>query len=206
MTISGMLFVLVGPGGVGKNAMMHRVEATLEFVNQFPTATTRPPRGNEEEGIHHLFKSVEEFRQMIANGELLEYQEVTTNRFYGIPRDALENRLEAGATMIADIEVNGARILKDNYPHNIVLIFIKPPGDTLDAQLEVLEQRMIERKDKAEVIRERLDRAVELELQFQDECDYVIVNDDLELATQKLLGVIQQELQKHRQTESLNQL
>ncbi len=206
MAQTGILFVLVGPGGVGKNVLMHRVEEQLEFLKQFPTATTRLPRDNEVEGIHHLFVSVEEFRQMIADGELLEYQEVTTNRFYGIPRDALESRLQAGAVMIADIEVYGSKILKDNYPNNIVLIFITPPGDTLDAQLQVLEQRMIERQDKPEVIQERLDRAVELELSFQDQCDYVIVNDDLATATRQLADIIQRELQKHRQTESLNQL
>ena len=128
----GVLFVLVGPGGAGKNTLMKTVINATENLTQLATATTRQPREDETQGIEHLFISLQDFKQMIQNGELLEWQEVTKDRFYGIPRESVESHIKHGKNLIADIEVLGAKILKDSYGEHILLIFVTVPGTTID--------------------------------------------------------------------------
>lgn len=200
----GNLFVLVGPGGAGKNALMRGVIDRVEDLKQLATATTRARRENEQHGREHLFVSLEEFQRMIRDGELLEWQEVTRNKFYGIPRSAVEDRLRTGHDLIADIDVLGARILRETYPQNTVLIFITVPGDTEEAILGVLRERMAnpDRNENPALIEERIERARKLELPFAAECDHVIVNDDREAATQQLYEIIEATRKKTRMREN----
>lgn len=192
----GKLFVLIGPGGAGKNALMTYVLTHVEALVQLATATTRPRRDGEQHGRERLFVSPTEFRRMIEAGELLEWQEVTTDRFYGIPRASVDGTLERGIDLIADIDVKGAEVLRQTHPEALVLIFVTVPGDTLDEQLAVLRERMISREEDPDVITERLERAHTIELPFAQHCDYVIVNDDIDEASQELMQIILEE-RKH---------
>ncbi|HEX2620889.1 MAG TPA: guanylate kinase [Phototrophicaceae bacterium] len=181
--LQGLLFVLVGPGGVGKNTLMQMVLPRFDRLRQLPTATTRTPRSGEQQGREHLFIGVDEFRRMIADGELIEHEEVHPGKFYGVPRKVVEQTLATGEDLIADIEIAGAKKVHEAFPHNTVLIFIAPPS------LDVLEERMENRGETEAGIAERLARA-EREMHFKDCCDYVIVNENLESASRLLYDVI----------------
>jgi guanylate kinase len=185
----GLLFVLIGPGGAGKNALMNEVISRLVGLRQLPTATTRPIRPNEQQGREHLFVDEVEFRRMARDGELLEWQEVHPGRFYGVPRATVEDALTAGEDLIADIEIAGAEILRANYPDNAILIFIAPPS------MEVLRERMQERGENDAEIAKRMARA-ETEMGFRSRADYVIVNDVLGEAIDSLYRLISQAMEE----------
>lgn len=193
----GTLFVLVGPGGSGKNTLMNAfMKHHPDLVRQLATATTRPKRDNEEHGREHLFVSLQEFHRMLEHHELLEHQEVTPSKYYGIPRASVEDNLFSGRNLIADIEVKGAQVLKDTYPDHVMLIFVTVPGSTMHEQLEILRQRMIERLGRTptdkerEDIQHRLVRAQEMEFPFETNCDYTLINDDFNQAFTKLTDII----------------
>lgn len=179
----GLLFTLVGPGGVGKNALINMVLAQLDNLRQLPTATTRPIRPNEQQGREHLFVTRQEFQQMIDTGALLEWQEVHPGRFYGVPRHAIENAIIADENLIADIEVYGATILRNRYPDNVILIFVAPPS------MSELLTRMQERGDSQGEIDKRLQR-VALEMPYAPTCDYMIINDNMAHAAENLKAII----------------
>ncbi len=192
--LPGVIFVMIGPGGAGKNAIMKALMADNPAICQLATATTRNKRGDEEQGREHLFVSRRRFEQMIAAGELLEYQEVTPGKYYGIPRQTVADGLAAGEIRIADIEVLGAQVLADTFAENVVQIFVTAPGATIDEQLAILKRRMYKRADPYTDIDQRLQRAEELELPYQSQCDYVVVNDSLSAAIDRTRGIVQREL------------
>lgn len=204
---TGLLFVLIGPGGAGKNMLLDAIKDRYESISQLATATTRPKRENEVQGRERLFVDADEFRRMIQDGELLEYQEVTPGRFYGIPRTSVENKIYHGDNLIADIDMYGAEVLREKYPDETVLVFVTVPGETIDEKLAVLRERMTGRQD-AELsaedrkrINQRLNRARTIELPFAAKCDHVIVNDDRDEAVAELSAVVNEELKKHAQKQ-----
>ena len=148
----GIIFTLVGPGGAGKNTLMKRVIPQLDNLHQLATATTRDMRPGEQDGREHLFISRDTFNQWIEENRLLEYQEVHPGKFYGVPSEPLESALREGRNLIADIEIAGAQKIAEAYPLNTVLVFIAAP-------LDALEQRMRERGESEDGVRERMNRA-----------------------------------------------
>lgn len=190
----GFIFVLVGPGGAGKNALMRQILQDDPRITQLATATTRHKRHNEQHGREHLFVSNDEFQSMIDTNALLEYQEVTPGKFYGIPRASVEDVINQGLDLIADIEVLGARILRETYGERAVLIFVTVPGETIQDKLDVLRQRMgnADRNEKQDLIESRLQRARTLEFPFANEADVIIVNDDIAHAIDALKQLIHQ--------------
>lgn len=194
--LTGVIFVMIGPGGAGKNVIMRALIAGCEAMRQLATATTRPMRAGEKQGREHLFVSARDFQAMIIAENLLEYQEVTPGKLYGIPRGAVAEVLAGGEIRIADIEVLGASQLAAAYPKNVVQIFVTVPGDGLAAQLAVLRQRMQERADPNTDVEGRLRRAETLELPYQSRCDYVVVNDNLSQAIARTHSIIEGELQR----------
>ena len=178
----GLFFILVAPAGAGKNALMNRVMARVGGLRQLPTATTRPQREGEQQGREHLFVSVDEFKDMLANDQLLEHQEVH-GRYYGVPRSTVEAAMDRGEDLIADIDYLGAGYARSQYPDNVILIFIQPPS------VQTLIQRMRTRGDSEIEICRRLLR-VPAELAFAAECDYLVVNEDIDAAAETLYGVV----------------
>lgn len=182
----GILFMLVGPGGVGKNVLMKQVLKRATTLQQLPTATTRAPREGEVHGIHHFFISLKEFQHLLKTNALLEYQEVHPGKFYGVPRMAIEATIEQCEYRIADIEFKGAEDVRNAYPENTLAIFIAPPA------YESLLERMTARGSTQAQIDERLVRAPD-EMLYAPTCDYVIVNDTLDAAADELCAIIQAE-------------
>ncbi|MBL8157035.1 MAG: guanylate kinase [Anaerolineae bacterium] len=178
----GLLFILVGPPGVGKNAMMNSVLERITSLHQLPTATTRPIRSNEQEGREHLFVSTAEFQRMIDQGELIEWQVVHGHQ-YGTPRSTVQQAMETGQDLIADIEVLGATHLRSAFPENVILVFVQPPS------VDELIHRMHNRGETEAEIQKRMQR-VEMELRYAPECDYLITNDSIERASDILRGII----------------
>lgn len=190
----GVIFVIIGPGGAGKNAIMKAILDQFDMIQQLATVTTREMRCDEKQGREHQFLSLAEFERMVKYDELLEFQEVTPGKFYGIPRAIVASALAAGAARIADIDVLGARILAQRFQDNVVQIFVTVPGAEISQQLDLLRKRMLERADQNTDIEERLERARLLELPYQVECDYVVVNDELARAIGCIGEIVQSEL------------
>ena len=181
-----MLYILVGPGGVGKNALLTDAVTNLSNLYQLPTATTRPRRPDEQHGRERLFVSAEEFQRMIDEDRLIEHQEVHPGQFYGVPRDFVERAIADGRDLIADIEYKGADIIRRQYPQNSVTIFVAPP--TLGTLRDRLEQRDASTQD----IDDRLLRSIE-EMPYAPVCNYLVVNDNVDSARAELRAIIRAE-------------
>jgi len=182
----GRLFTLVGPAGAGKNRLMQDAIARIDRLKQLPTATTRAIRPNEQEGREHFYVTRERFLEMLANDLLLEHQVVHGN-YYGIVRPPLETALDQGDYLIADIDIFGAMRAAAVYPENVISIFIQPPS------ICTLVERMRERREKETEIAKRLTR-VPLEMDYAPRCNYRILNDEIDRATDKLIEIIQGEI------------
>ncbi|NWG17057.1 MAG: guanylate kinase [Chloroflexi bacterium] len=178
----GLLFVLVGPAGVGKNEIMKQVLPRIGNLRQLPTATTRPIRASELHGREHLFVSRLEFQKLIETNALIEWQTVH-DELYGMPRATVEQAIANEEDLIADIEVLGATYLRSLYPDNSVLIFIQPPS------LDELNKRMAKRGESPEQIAKRL-RRVDMEMQYAPLCDYLITNEKLDEASEILYAIV----------------
>lgn len=196
--LRGVIFVMIGPGGAGKNAIMKAIMTRFPSIRQLATATTRPKRAGEKQGREHRFVCEQEFKRMIGAGELLEHQEVTPGKYYGIPKASVHESLAAGGILIADIEVLGARQLAAAFPKDVVQVFVTAPGSSQREQLDLLRRRMQERADPLTDIEQRLERARTLELPYQSQCDYIVVNDELTEAIEAAAAIIKRELAARR--------
>jgi|YNPMSStandDraft_2_1061718.scaffolds.fasta_scaffold08282_2 guanylate kinase len=179
----GQLFILVGPSGAGKNTLLAKSLEKVVGLTQMPTCTTRSPREGERDGEQHFFLSEEKFDQLIQEKSFVEWQVVHGKR-YGTLKSVVEQGINTGKDYIADIEVLGAFSLKESYAGNVILIFVLP------SSMEILEQRIRQRGYVSEdEVAVRLSR-VQFELTYMPKCDYVIINDDLEVAIEQLKGII----------------
>lgn len=179
------VFIVSAPSGSGKSTLVARLleaDPNLLFSVSY---TTRAPRGAEVDGKSYFFVTREAFEKHIADGELLEYAEVFGN-YYGTHRDVLREAESAGKDLILDIDVQGARQLKRSIPQ-AVSIFILAPSR------EVLEQRLRARsEDEESVIQRRLRKAAD-EIRNFEMYDYVLVNDDLDRASDTLYSIVKAE-------------
>lgn len=186
MDKKGKLIVFSAPSGSGKSTivsylMNEHPELNMAFSI---SATTRPPRGTERNGVEYLFLTEEEFREKIANDEFLEYEEVYPGRFYGTLKEQVERQLEQGENVIFDVDVKGGCNIKEHYGSRALSIFIQPPS------VAELRRRLEKRAtDSPEVIEQRIAKA-SYELTFADKFDKVIVNDDLQKAEQEALEMV----------------
>ncbi len=180
--MSGKLFVISGPSGSGKTTLVTRVLSNVENLRFSISHTTRPMRAGEVRGGHYEFVSEEEFQSMIKRGFFAEWAEVHGN-FYGTPRAEIEEWIETGVDVILDIDVQGARRLRGVF-QDAVFIFVVPPS------LEVLEQRLRDRKSEQEGdISIRLGIAKE-EVACSKCYDYIIINDEADIAAGRIEAVI----------------
>ncbi len=175
--------VVSGPAGVGKGTVVKRAcEKAEGNIHLSVSATTRNPRPIDQEGVTYYFKTKEEFQQMIAANEVLEWAEYVGN-YYGTPRKPVEDALSKGLDVILEIEVQGAMQIKKNFP-SAVLTFIAPPSR------EELENRLRGRgTETEEQIQSRLATAT-TELSRMNEYDYIVVNDQVEQTSDDLIAVL----------------
>ncbi len=180
------LIIFSAPSGSGKSTIInYLLEQDLHLAFSI-SATSRPPRGQEQHGVEYFFLTPEEFKQRIANDEFLEYEEVYQDRFYGTLKSQVENQLNAGQNVIFDVDVVGGCNIKQFYGDRALSVFIQPPS------IEELRRRLEGRgTDTPEVIESRIAKA-EYELSFAPKFDVVIVNDDLETAKAEALRVIRE--------------
>ena len=192
MPREGILFILIGPSGSGKNTLMKRVQTQIADLPQLPTYTTRKIRPNEREGREHYFVSRAKFRDRMVFDALVEYQKVHMGDFYGVPRRDVEAALDAGCDLIADIDFLGANRVHAAYPDNTVLIFVTP------SRLETLDERIRARGDiTPEELENRLART-RFEMTFAPHCHYLILNDLLEPAVEHLRQIVLSERFRRR--------
>lgn len=175
---AGQLVVITGPSGVGKGTLVRKLCSRHPEFYVSISATTRQPRRGEVEGRNYYFKSRQQFEEMIAEGELLEWAEYAGN-YYGTPKQAVKEQINQGKLVLLEIEVVGAMKIKETFP-DALLIFILPPS------MDELENRLRKRgKDAEEVILRRLECAKD-EIAASGEFDVEIVNDDLKAAIFKI--------------------
>ena len=175
-----------GFSGAGKGTIMK--ELLAKYGQNYAlsiSATTRAPRPGEKDGAEYFFKSREEFEQMIAAGELIEYAQYVGN-YYGTPKAYVGKQLEAGRDVILEIEIQGALKVREQLPHAL-LLFVTPPS------ADELKKRLIGRgTESMEVIENRLARALE-EAEGLEEYDYLVVNDVLEECVEEVHEIIRNE-------------
>ena len=182
MQSRGRLFVISAPSGAGKSTLIDRSCRELPNIWHSISATTRPRREYEEDGVHYYFMERPRFDEMIARNEFLEWAHVF-EECYGTPAEAVDARLAGGNDVIMDLDVQGALQVKRRRPE-ASLIFVMPPS--LDELSTRLEQRATETGEDAEL---RLSRAEE-EMAQSHQFDHVIINDDLDVAFQELKKII----------------
>lgn len=180
------LLIFSAPSGSGKSTivnwlMKEHPELKLAFSI---SCTSRAPRGTEQNGVEYFFLTPEEFKAKIEADEFLEYEEVYQDRFYGTLKSQVENQLEAGDSVVFDVDVKGGVNIKKFYGGRALSIFVQPPS------VEELRCRLNGRgTDAPEVIEQRLAKA-NYELTFAPQFDHIVVNDNLEKAEQEVYKLV----------------
>lgn len=183
------IIIFSAPSGSGKSTIINYLMQQGLNLHFSISATSRPPRGSEQNGVEYFFLTPDRFRAHIANDDFLEYEEVYTDRFYGTLKSQVDNQLAQGQNVVCDVDVLGGQNIKKHYGDQALSVFIQPPS------IEVLRQRLESRgTDVPEVIDDRIARA-EFELSFASKFDVVIVNDDLATAQAEALGIIKKFLE-----------
>lgn len=183
MQEKGLLIVLSGPSGVGKGTVRKELFSQPDTAFEYSvSATTRLPREGERNGIDYFFKTREEFEEMIKHDKLLEYAEFVGN-YYGTPVDYVRETLDAGKDVFLEIEVQGASQVRRKFPEGL-FIFLAPPS------LSELENRIVTRGTETEdLIRSRMKAARE-EIEMMELYDYVVENDQVELASERIKAIV----------------
>lgn len=189
----GLLVVISGPSGVGKGtvrkALFEREGHDLVYS---VSMTTRKPREGETEGKEYYFVTKEEFKKKISEGKMLEYAEFVNN-YYGTPLDKINEQLESGKEVVLEIEVQGAMQVKEKMK-DAIFIFIAPPS------MASLYERLTSRgTETEEIIRERCEKA-KREVGLANMYDYIVVNDEVKNAADKIIAIIRAEHAKTKRT------
>jgi guanylate kinase len=181
------VFVITGPSGVGKGTLIRSLFDRIAALGLSVSATTRTPRPGEEDGVHYHFLSRDQFDERVAAGDFVEWAEYSGNR-YGTLRSELDQRVDEGSPVVLEIEVQGARQVREKMPE-AVQVFIAPPSR------ETLRARLVGRgTDSPEAVERRLETA-DAELAAQPEFKHVVVNDRLEDAVDELVAIVESELE-----------
>jgi guanylate kinase len=176
------VFIISAPSGSGKSTLTHRLVAELPNLRFSISYTTRPPRGREIDGKDYFFISRDEFEKRVANGEFLEHAEVFGN-YYGTHADELARAAGENVDLILDIDVQGARQLKDRIPAAVSIFILAPSRQVLEQRLRAREQ------DSESVIARRLHEAAE-EIRNYSQYDYVLVNREVEASVETLKSIV----------------
>ncbi len=189
----GLLFVLSSPSGAGKSTLAHKLLNSDDQITLSVSATTRPARPGEQDGVDYHFVDVATFKQMAANGDFLEWAHVFGHR-YGTPKTPVEQTLAAGRDVLFDIDWQGTQQLYQEAGNDVVRVFILPPS------IGELDKRLRSRgTDSETVINDRMARA-KSEIGHWDGYDYVLINDDIEACFVKIQNILAAErLRRSRQ-------
>lgn len=182
----GVIFILSAPSGAGKTTIWRAALKRMPEVEFSVSLTTRARREDEVNGINYHFVTDEEFRRRVDRGELAEWVE-NFGHCYGTPRSPLDDAVGSGRDILVEIEVRGARRLRESYPRDSVSIFVLPPS------FRVLESRLRSRATENEAAIERRLETAKSEMREYPEYDYLIVNDDLDRAVDLLVAVMKAE-------------
>ena len=176
--------MLSAPSGSGKSTLVHALlEQNLSLAFSI-SATSRPPRGKEQDGVDYHFLSLENFKKKMEEKAFVEYEEVYPGKFYGTLHSELENKWSASQHVIFDVDVVGGLNIKSQYPEQTLSVFIQAPS------LDVLEQRLRARGTESEALfQERLGKA-KVEMESAPRFDIVVVNDDLERAKKEFFDLV----------------
>ena len=186
MQKEGLLIVVSGPSGAGKGTICKRLLEKNPNLGYSISATTRAPRTGEVNGVNYWFLSKEEFQKMIAEDGLLEWAEVYGN-YYGTPAQKVRDSLAEGKNILLEIDTQGAALVREKFPEG-VYIYILPPS------LEELKRRIIGRgTDSAESIERRLSCAREEMGCASEQYNYLVLNDEVELAVERVETIIEAE-------------
>ena len=183
--MSGKIIIVSAPSGTGKSTIIGQLMTDANLRLRFSvSATNRQPRKGETDGVSYHFLSTDKFKQLIADGSFVEYEEVYPGRFYGTLKSEVAKVLDAGDNLILDIDVKGGINVKSQYP-DALSVFIMPPS------IETLRQRLVGRAtDDIDTINQRVDKAA-YELNFAPQYDVRIVNDNLNDAVAEARKVIE---------------
>ena len=181
----GKLLIFSAPSGSGKTTLLNHLLSEVPGIAFSVSATTRPPRGEEQNGVEYYFMSLEEFQQRVANDEFLEWEEVYPGRCYGTLKAVIEKMREEGYHVAFDVDVVGGTNIKKFFGDEALSIFIQAPS------IEVLRERLVNRgTDSMEEIEKRLSKAA-WETEFaQGKFDTTIINDDLETAKKEIVETV----------------
>lgn len=181
----GLLLVVSGPSGTGKGTICKKMVEMNDAIKLSVSATTRQPRLGEKEGISYYFKTREEFEKMVENGEFLEYAMIYDN-YYGTPKQAIVDQLDAGVDVILEIEMQGARQIREVCP-DAVFVFILPPS------LDELKHRIVGRgTETKEQIEKRFNSAYN-EIKLLGDYDYFIFNNIVDKSAEEIFEIIKSE-------------
>lgn len=179
----GVCLVISAPSGAGKSTIANALRASDSSLVHSVSVTTRTPRPGEKEGVHYHFRSMEQFRAMAANRELLEWAEVF-GRGYGTPRAPVEAALASGRDMVFDIDWQGHRLLRAALPDDVVSLFVLPPS------MKELDRRLRSRASDAESEIEKRMGAALAEISHWSEFDHVIINEELDRAVREAQSIL----------------
>lgn len=190
----GLMFILSSPSGAGKTTLSRMLLTKDAEIKLSVSATTRPPRAGEVDGVHYHFVTPERFQAMIDEDDFYEWAEVFGHR-YGTPKGAIRAALKEGQDFLFDIDWQGTQQLYQKDQQDVVRVFILPPS------IDELHRRLAGRAtDSAEVINARMERA-RAEISHWDGYDYVIINDDVEVCFEKVRAILEAErMKRQRQT------
>ncbi len=182
----GLLIVVSGPSGAGKDTIISKVIENMKNIKLSISMTSRSPRGKEVNGKDYYFVTKEEFEKSIKNDELLEYAIVHNEKYYGTPKAKIEEDLNKGVSVVLVIDIQGALKIKEKIPEAL-FIFIMPPS------MEILKERLIARNTESkDKILERFKTAYK-EINEYTKYNYVVVNDKLDVAVDKVEAIIKAE-------------
>lgn len=195
MSSKHKMVIITAPSGSGKTTIANYLLEQMPELTFSISATSRPMRDYEINGQHYYFYSNAEFKEMIEQDKFAEWEEVYPDKFYGTLKSEVQRAWKKDKVLVFDIDVNGARKLKKQYKENALTIFIKAPD------IKTLEDRLNHRgSETSKTIKDRIDRA-KYEYSLQDQFDVIIVNDDLKVAQNEALNIVQEYI-NHKEIET----